>query len=100
MSEVEADHYAYCHSSVCPGCLPSDAELQAAPMIVVWGEMLARCISQTPQTKTHAGALAAVRAEDTKYRTMAREVRAREGWLTEDGQWGRKPGSWTTATAQ
>lgn len=37
----------------------------------VWAEMLARCIAQTPETKTHDGAIAALRAGRSTYESVA-----------------------------
>lgn len=86
----QSDHYAYCHSSVCPGCLPSDEELQGWHRLALWGEMLARCIDQTPDTKTYEGALEAIRAEDDSYRAMAFKTRMKPDWLTPEGRLGRR----------
>jgi hypothetical protein len=85
----QAAHYAYCHSSVCPGCLPTDAELQEWDLLPLWSEMMARCIPQSPHTKTRDGALAAIRARDAEYRDLAASVRARPEWLSADGRPGR-----------
>jgi hypothetical protein len=83
------DHYVYCRSSVCPGCLPTDEELQGWHRLALWGEMLARCIAQTPQTETTEGALAAIRANNATYREHAQRKRAEPGWATSDGEPGR-----------
>jgi hypothetical protein len=69
------EHYAYCKNADCPGCLPSDDDLAAMPVIALWGEMLARCIAQTPETKSHTGALAALIADGPEYREASLRLR-------------------------
>lgn len=64
-------HYAYCKNADCDGCLPSDEELRCWPLIALWGEMAARCIAQTPATKTREGALAALIDDGPTYRAAA-----------------------------
>lgn len=75
---TEAEHYAYCKDAVCPGCLPSDEALSEWDTIALWGEMLARCIAQTPATKTHDGALAAIIAGGPGYRALSLRLRTTE----------------------
>lgn len=69
--EVDRKHYAYCKRRECIGCLPTIDEIEAMPTIAVWGEMLTRCIEQSPATKTHEGAVAAVRECDGWYHSTA-----------------------------
>lgn len=64
-------HYAYCKRRECVGCLPTIAELERMPLLDVFAEMLARCIAQSPDTKTHEGAMAALRANRSEYETVA-----------------------------
>lgn len=65
------EHYAYCKDATCTGCLPSDDDLMTWPIIALWGEMLARCIAQTPATKTREGALAALIEDGPSYRAAS-----------------------------
>lgn len=69
-------HYCYCRDAECGGCLPSDEALEEMHILPLWGEMLNRCIAQTPATKTREGALAAIRADAPSYRIRAEEYRA------------------------
>jgi len=75
---TEAEHYAYCRDAACPGCLPSDEALAERHTLALWGEMLARCIAQTPTTKTHDGALAAIIADEPGYRALSLRLRTTE----------------------
>lgn len=68
-------HYAYCKRRECVGCLPTMAEIEQMPIIAVWGEMLTRCIEQSPATKTHGGAVAAVRECDGWYHSVSHFAR-------------------------
>lgn len=68
-------HYAYCRDRDCTGCLPSDAAMDQWSLMALWGEMLARCIAQTPETKTVAGALAALSEDGDRYREMSERFR-------------------------
>lgn len=70
-------HYAFCRDADCAGCLPTDADLDAMPLIALWAEMNQRCIAQTHSTKTRDGALAAIRADAPTYLRLAREQRAK-----------------------
>jgi hypothetical protein len=69
------EHYAFCKDADCAGCLPSDDELATRPMIALWGEMVQRCIAQTPATKTHTGALAAIVDDGPTYREASLRLR-------------------------
>lgn len=90
-------HYAYCKDRDCTGCLPTDEELADFPIIALWGEMLARCIEQTPFTKTHDGALNVLLARGSDYRSIAHfarlwhfndeRLRAIVGLLEDGGDW-------------
>jgi hypothetical protein len=62
----------------CTGCLPTDAELGEMPILALWGEMLNRCVAQTPDTKSRDGALAALIEDGPEYRTLARRLRNRK----------------------
>lgn len=69
---IPRKHYAYCKRAACIGCLPTIDELDRMPNILdVWAEMLARCIPQSPATKTHEGAMVALRANESEYHTAA-----------------------------
>lgn len=69
--QIPRKHYAYCKRRECVGCLPTIDELDRMQLLDVWAEMLARCIAQTPDTKTHEGAMAALRAGDVSYQSIA-----------------------------
>jgi hypothetical protein len=71
------DHYAYCRRADCPGCLPTDEQLAGEPLIGLWAEMHRRCIAQTPQTKTLAGAYLALLNDGDRYRRYSRDIRTR-----------------------
>lgn len=81
-------HYAYCRERDCTGCLPTDAALEQRPIIALWGEMLARCIAQTPATKTAAGALAAITEDGDHYREVSERFR---GQRIAADYWGPPP---------
>lgn len=74
-TKAVGEHYAYCKDPACAGCLPPDEALATLPIIDLWREMLARCIAQTPQTKTREGALAVIVADGPRYRELSRNVR-------------------------
>lgn len=74
-NKPEPEHYAYCKDLECPGCLPSDADLAQMPIQALWGEMLNRCIAQTPRTKDWLGAYAAIVEDGEYYRSMSRKAR-------------------------
>lgn len=70
-------HYAYCKRRECVGCCPTMAEIERMPLIAVFGEMLTRCIPQSPATKTHEGAVAAIQECDGWYHSVAYFARLR-----------------------
>lgn len=74
--DEQTEHYAYCKVADCPGCLPSDAAVNNMGLWELWGEMLNRCIAQTPATKTRAGAIAAIVADGPTYRSHPKVLRA------------------------
>lgn len=86
-----AEHYAYCREKSCEGCAPTLADLEGFALIEVWAEMLRRCIAQKPTTKTHVGAMAAIRERDESYRELAANIRrereAHDYW----GVWSERP---------
>lgn len=75
MTTSIGDHYAYCKHPECAGCLPTDDELKGWTILNLWGEMLSRCIHQTPETKTRDGALKALIDDGPEYRKRSSEIR-------------------------
>lgn len=73
--ENDRKHYAYCKRRECIGCLPTIDEIEQMPILPVWAEMLARCIPQSPDTKTHKGAVAVIRQFDGWYHSTAHFAR-------------------------
>lgn len=74
--ELDRKHYAYCKRRECVGCLPTVAEIDQWPnLLAVFAEMLARCIPQSPERKTHEGAVAAIRENAAEYELVAHFAR-------------------------
>lgn len=81
MNKPEPEHYAYCKRVDCPGCLPSDEDLARYSLLALWGEMLNRCIPQSPRTKTKSGAWGVIFEDGNRYRQLSKEIR--EKWIKE-----------------
>lgn len=70
--QLDRPHYAYCKRAACVGCLPTVAEIDRWPKLLdVFAEMLARGIPQSRATKTHEGAVAAIRENAAEYHAVA-----------------------------
>lgn len=72
------DHYCYCTDDACLGCLPTLDDVRAMHILDRWAEMFKRCISQTPETKTLDGALAAIELDEPWYLDVSRRLKAGE----------------------